>query len=181
MSLYEGHHMPNQWVFLADLAEQMGMERSNARKYILDHRFQFTKIRCIAKNNAMMLALSTEDAEAILAQRKQDGFMDGTAAVPETNGHGVFYIVQPMPKLDSTRLKFGFTTSLEQRMLSYHAICPEAIVLYTWPCKSIWEKTAISALSRDACEQLGQELFRCQDIDKILERGQSFFGMLPGP
>lgn len=171
--------MSDQWVFLANLANQIGMERSNARKYILDHGFQFTKIRCLAKNNAMMLALSAEDAEAILAQRQRDGFMDGSAAVPETNGHGLFYVVQPLPQIDPTRLKFGFTTSLEQRLLSYRSICPEATVLQTWPCKAIWERTAIAALSRDACEQLGQELFRYHDINHILERGEAFFAMLP--
>lgn len=174
-----GEYMPDQFVFLSDLAEQMGMLRSNARMYIRKLGFEFTKIRNVKKGNLLMLALSTDDAEAILARRHQAGFNAEGTPTNDANGHGLFYIVQPMPQLDPTRLKFGFTVTMESRMLSYRSICPEAIVLQTWPCKAIWERTAIAALSRDACEQIAQELFRCPDIEHILERGKAFFAMLP--
>src|SRR5262245_42995636 len=171
--------MSTEFVFLADLARQMGMERSNARKYILDLGFHFTKIRSREKNNALMLALSVEDAESILARRQHAGFHGDQIPLNDANGHGVFYIVQPLPRLDPQRLKLGFTGSIEQRMLSYRAICPEAVVLQTWPCKAIWEKTAIAAISRGASEQLGQELFRCPDVENILQQAHTFFSMLP--
>jgi hypothetical protein len=51
-------------------------------------------------------------------------------------------------------------------------------VLQTWPCKLLWEKTAIEFITPE-CERLHTEVFRAATIESITERCEKFFSLAP--
>ncbi|HWB54643.1 MAG TPA: hypothetical protein VG722_10640, partial [Tepidisphaeraceae bacterium] len=55
---------------------------------------------------------------------------------------------------------------------------PFAKVVRPWPCKLLWEKTAIECVTT-GCERLHTEVFRAPEKDKILERCEQFFALMP--
>jgi hypothetical protein len=93
---------------------------------------------------------------------------------------GYFYVVQPVPDLEPRRVKLGYTTNVESRLASYRTISPHAQVLETWPCKTAWEAAAIDSVTREECELLGGEVFRCEDVNRLIERADAFFELMPG-
>ena len=96
------------------------------------------------------------------------------------NEFGVFYLVLLEPDLDPGRFKVGFTTNINERLRSYLTATPFAEVKETWPCKLIWEKTAIECVSQN-CEQLYTEVFRTDNIDEVIKRATQFFNLMPRP
>lgn len=73
-----------RYVTLKTLAEQLGMDRSHLRKYVLDRGFEPVKIRTADSGHQLTLALSEEDAQRVLQLRQQQGFGDalGQPVIP---------------------------------------------------------------------------------------------------
>ena len=63
--------------------------------------------------------------------------------------------------------------------MRHHKVsAPNSELLQTWPCKALWEKTAIDCIA-DGCEQLGPEVFRAKDIQDIIDQADRFFALMP--
>ncbi|MDE0130191.1 MAG: hypothetical protein OXQ86_11615 [Gammaproteobacteria bacterium] len=82
------------------------------------------------------------------------------------------------PELDPSRFKLGFSTDVAERLRHHRVSAPFAQLVRTWPCKALWEKTAIDSIA-DGCEQLGTEVFRTDSIQEIIERADRFFALMP--
>ncbi len=93
-------------------------------------------------------------------------------------GTGSFYVISLEPELDPGRIKLGFGADVKERLRRHKTSAPFARVIKTWPCRGLWEKTAIDCVSQ-GCERLHTEVFRAQDIGEVLRRGDSFFGLMP--
>ena len=91
---------------------------------------------------------------------------------------GVFYLAQIEPTLDRGRFKVGFATDINERIRSHKTIAPFLEVVKIWPCKLLWEKTAIECVTHN-CEQIYTEVFRTDDIRKVTERADEFFDIMP--
>ena len=91
---------------------------------------------------------------------------------------GVFYLAQIEPVLDPGRFKVGFATDISERIRSHKTIAPFLQIVKTWPCKLLWEKTAIECVTHK-CEQIYTEVFRTDDIQKVIQRADEFFEMMP--
>jgi hypothetical protein len=101
---------------------------------------------------------------------------DGTdAAIAE---QGVFYLLQLEPDHDPGRFKVGFATSLPERLRTLKCSAPFIAVLATWPCKNLWEKTAIDCVTQ-GCERLYTEVFRTDSIDVVRQKCERFFELMP--
>lgn len=98
----------------------------------------------------------------------------------EDRHSGVFYLVVLEPDFDPGRFKVGFTTDLNERMRSHRTSVPFAKLVKTWPCKIQWEKTAIECITVD-CEPLYTEVFRTDAIQKVIDRANRFFELMPKP
>jgi len=96
------------------------------------------------------------------------------------HGTGSFYLISLEPELDPGRFKVGFGADTNERLRRHKTSAPFAQVIKTWPCKGLWEKTAIDCVSQ-GCERLHTEVFRAQDIGEVLQKGDSFFGLMPDP
>lgn len=101
-----------------------------------------------------------------------------TELVQQSSTSGVFYLIQLEPEHDPGRFKLGFASNIEERLRAHRTAAPLSKLVKVWPCKLLWEKTAIESISR-GCERLYTEVFRWDPIDEILERCESFFALMP--
>ena len=164
-------------VTLRDLAMEIGMDRSNARKYILAAGFEFIRIRTKEAHNQLTLALVKEDAETVLQLREDGGF--GPLQKPVEFNSGFFYIIQIVPDLDPLRIKLGFTTDTQTRLSTYRTVSPTATLLKAWPCKRQWEHTAIESITREGCTEISNEVFSAKDPKRTVVLGDNFFKIMP--
>lgn len=172
--------MAEEYVLLSTLAQEWGIDKSNARKYVLKHGFDFVRVRGDDPSHQAVLSLSASDAELIREIRSQEGYRSGDdAARPMENGIGVLYVVQMVPELDPLRVKLGYASDVERRLMSYRTICPTAVVAKTWMCRPSWEKAAIDSLTAEGCALIGGEVYQCSSIDGLLQRGDMFFSCMP--
>ena len=103
---------------------------------------------------------------------------NGKDASPELQGAAVFYVILTEPDLDPGRFKVGFSTDASERLRSHKTSAPFSKLVRTWPCRALWEKTAIDCITA-GCEQLGPEVFRTTDIQDVIRRADRFFEMMP--
>jgi len=168
----------DDYVPIADIAEWIGLDRSNARKYILKHGFKPLLIRTSRSRGQPTLALPREDAEAVRALRESQGF--GTMSKPTAKGgRGWFYVVQLVPDLDPNRVKLGFTTSVDERLAAHRTAAPTAVLSKAWPCDAAWEAAAIASATRIGCRHIANEVYQCDDLAGLIERADAFFAVMP--
>jgi len=164
---------------LSDLAVELGLDRSNMRKYALKHGFEFRQVRTTTSRGQLVLALSPEDAEAVRELRQAQGFGVSGEKQGVVIGPGWFYTIQVVPDLDPLRIKLGFALDPFRRLDAYRTLSPTACILKTWRCQTAWEQAAIASITRCECESIGGEVFRCSDLKTLIVRGDNFFNLMP--
>jgi hypothetical protein len=96
----------DEFVSLKSLAVELGLDRSNMRKYVLKAGVTPHKRRTPDSAGQLTLAVTSDEADSIRTRRREQGFLGGARPVPSEVG--VFYVVQLVPELDSRRVKFGY-------------------------------------------------------------------------
>lgn len=123
----------------------------------------------------MISYITIDDYDRLKEQLDHQGALD----TKSTGGSaGVFYVVQLEPHSDPGRFKVGHTTDMDARLRSHKTTAPYSKIIKEWPCKSLWEKTAIECVSQ-GCEQLYTEVFRTDDLMGVVNKGEQFFGIMP--
>ena len=167
------------YITVRELAEDIGLDRSNTRKYVLNNGFSFTKIRD-KDSRQLVNALSEEDAESIRMLRQGQGFDDFDAKQSVvSNGDGFFYIIQLVPDLDPLRVKLGFASCVKARLAAHRTSAPTAELVEAFPCKLIWERTAIDSITRIGCGAISKEVYSCDDLSALVGRATEFFALMP--
>ena len=161
------------------LAEELGMDRSHARRYVLKLGFKTQKRRTPDSGSQLTLTISAEEAEAILKNRRDKGFTAQDKVVE--SDAGVFYVMQLVPEFDPKRIKLGFAIDLNDRLVQHRTAAPTAKVLQSWPCKRTWEVTVMDCLSSVACRHILNEVFECDSLDDLVRRGDELFRILSDP
>jgi len=129
-------------------------------------------------------ALTKEDADTLIEIREAQGFstdeyaVKGTA-IPIENGKGVFYIIAVVPELAPNRVKVGFTNDIDGRLAAHRTAAPTAQVIMTWPCKRTWEMAAIDSITREECKLIANEVYEVDSADRMIQRGNIFFALMP--
>ncbi|MBX9894917.1 MAG: hypothetical protein K2Y09_07025 [Nitrosomonas sp.] len=103
---------------------------------------------------------------------------DQTFLAQQSDVRGVSYLIQLEPEHDPGRFKLGFATNIEERLRSHKTAAPFSKVLKVWPCKILWEKTAIECASQ-GCTRLHTEVFRTESINEVQPRCEQFFKIMP--
>ncbi len=170
--------MPEEYVSLKSLAAQLGLDRSNARKYVLRLGIRPHKRRTPDSRGQLTLAVSASEAELVLKTRRDQGFL---GSKPVSNEVGVFYVMQLVPELDPRRIKLGYADDIKSRLAQHRTSAPTAVLVRQWPCKRSWEETAIDCLSACSCKLILSEVFECENLDALLQRGDDLFALLPAP
>ena len=170
--------MPTEFVTLKDLAQEMRLDRSNLRKYVIDAGITFVKIRTPESRGQLTLALTPANADEVRDLRDREGYLK-IRAVAGDNGDGWFYIIQLVPDLKPQRIKLGFTSNVGSRLSAHRTAAPTAKVIETWSCRKVWEVAAIDSVTREGCASLSGEVFDCDSLDSLIDRAQGFFDQMP--
>lgn len=167
-----------QYVTIQELANELGMDRSSLRRYVLKNGFTPVSIRGQDSRGQLTLAFTSEDAEAVRALRTKQGF-SATFRAPVDNGHGFFYVIQLIPELDPLRVKLGWTNDVGSRLDAHRTAAPTAELVKSWPCRKSWEIAAMHSVTRVDCTHIANEVYRCNDIDSLVARCDQFFAIMP--
>ena len=168
-----------QYVTLKDLAREVGLDRSNLRKYIIANDVDMVKIRTAESKNQATLAVTQDTADYIRELRTAQGFQVLGNSQPLAE-HGFLYIVLIDKEARADRYKIGFTTSIDKRLATYRTTSPHVETTKRWRCRRSWEAAAACALtnSRDVVRVTG-EIFDIADIAAVVHCGDRFFALMP--
>ncbi len=175
--------MPEDYLSLRKLSEILGINSSQARKYVLKLGYKPQRARTPDSRGKLTYVFTSEEAESIIKARREQGFVTAeTRGVPSvTQDVGVFYLIQIIPELNPCRLKLGFTADVQQRLAEHRTSAPTASILKTWPCKRSWESTITDCLAGYDCELILNEVYECKNLQKLLDIADRLFTILPNP
>jgi hypothetical protein len=174
----------NDVVSVADVARELGTHKQTIFKVMRRLGIGGTRRRDSSRGNQEVSYITRSECDRVRTELRarytRSGAVDGAL---EENGFfsaelGVFYLIQLEPEHDPQRLKVGFAANMADRLRALRCSAPFANVLKTWPCRRLWEKTAIDCVCA-GCEQVHTEVFRAASIEDIVARCDRFFGMMP--
>jgi len=175
--------MTENLISVIDLANQYGIRKQTVFKILKRLGIETTKRAGDTKTNRgqAIAYITNEDAQSLVGEihpkrTSKDSTRNGSDSVLAEQG--VFYLLLLEPDHDPGRFKVGFATSLPERLRSLRCSAPLAKVIATWPCKNLWEKTAIDCVTED-CQRLHTEVFRTQSVDAVRAKCQRFFELMP--
>ncbi len=174
-----GLRMAEEFVSLKHLAEELGMDRSHARRYVLRLGIKPHKRRTPDSQNQLTLAVDQHEANLIREKRREEGFIGSSK--PVSKDVGEFYIIRLVPELDARRIKLGFADDLASRLSQHRTAAPTAQVVRSWPCKRSWEGTVMDCLTGEHCRLILNEVFECEDVDALVALANQLFELLPDP
>jgi hypothetical protein len=166
-----------EYITLTQLAVELGLDRSNMRKYVLKNGFSPVRVRTPESRAQLTLAVTKDEAEIIRALRQNEGYSNTVKPVNGANGH--FYIIQVVPEFAPHRVKLGFASDTQARLDAHRTSAPTAKLIKSWPCKRSWEVCAITSVTRDGCTLVANEVYDCDDLKNLVKRGDDFFRIMP--
>lgn len=169
--------MSKSLVPVSEVAEQLGKNKQHLFK-VMDRLGIERKLEKSASARGQKIAFIDEDAITKLKEHFLEYDEAPDQRLFDSNSSGVFYLIQLEPEHDPGRFKLGFATNIEERLRAHRTAAPFSKVLNTWPCKLLWEKTAIESITRD-CKQIHTEVFRHESLAEIENRCNSFFNLMP--
>lgn len=168
-------------ITLKELANELNMDRSHLRRFVLALGIEPFKVRTMDSGNQLTLAVTEDEAKRIKRTREEAGF-SSTGIEKKIDNSGEFYVVMLDP-VRPKRLKLGFSISAGDRLVSYRTSNPAAQLLGKWPCHRSWEKCVMAALTNRPREVylVNGEVFDCNDVEQFMVRANEFFSLLPVP
>ena len=169
--------MADDLISVSEIAKVHSRHRSALHKIIKRLGLETRRIRS-DEARGQEAAYITQADYALLRIELQSEPGEEPTEEKSAEWRGLLYIIQLEPELDPGRFKIGFTASIDDRLKSHQISAPFANALCQWPCKLLWEKTAIEAITA-GCERLHTEVFRAADIALVTEQAESFFRLMP--
>ena len=158
-----------KFVFAKDLAEDIGIDRSNVLKALKRYSIPTEERRDPSCNNARCTVLTIENAEAFKNIRLLEGYhVDGENIGEPAPKRNFVYVIQCDPEMRPNRIKVGITMDIISRLPAYKIVCPEVKVLRLWVAPPSCEGYLI-ALGQALGHRVGQELFDIGDTDEFFK------------
>lgn len=175
--------MSEKRISVNDFAQKHGLIKQTVFKVLKRLGIEAEKTRGGSESRGQMISYITENEakqvlEALAASRSDTSQSGGSETEAALYDVGVFYLLQLEPEHDPNRFKVGFASNLNERMRQHRCSAPFVEVLETWPCRRLWEKTAIECVT-NGCEQLHTEVFRTDSIENVKAKCEQFFGLMP--
>ena len=164
-----------QLISIVDIAEIEGKRRQSLHKLVRRLGLNVVKKKGDKGRGQLINHIAASDYEEL---KKHINLWANPKADPINEGSGVFYIIQLEPQLDARRVKVGFTENLDERLRSHRTTAPYSEIVEKWPCKLLWEKTAIECITQD-CERLYTEVFRADSVGRLVKMANRFFELMP--
>ncbi len=169
--------MENNLIAVTQLARDLGKRKQHIFK-VLNRLGIERKLQKSSEARGQKIAYVTSEDY----KRVKDYFSgidsESSETIVDSDVGGVFYLIQLEPEHDPGRFKLGFATNIEERLRSHKTAAPFSKVSKTWPCKLLWEKTAIDCATQ-GCEQIHTEVFRFESVQEIQSRCDQFFSLMP--
>lgn len=162
-------------ISVSDAADELGMLKQTAFRVLRRLGITPTKEKSEQHRGQAISFITQEDFER-LADNYTASSNSDEPVMPSSQG--IFYLIQLEPGFDPGRFKVGFTTGLKNRLRHLRCSAPFAVIVQTWPCKLLWEKTAMECVTQ-GCEQLHTEVFRTTSLDVTVEKASTFFSQMP--
>src|SRR3989344_3956758 len=169
--------MSGEIISVIDVAKSLGKHKARIFKILGRLGIETVKEKSSTAKGQKIAYITADDYDRIkeyLAGAKNGS--EAPAPLPDVGG--VFYLIQLEPEHDPGRFKLGFATNIEERLRSHKTAAPFSKVLKTWPCKLLWERTAIECAAQ-GCVRLHTEVFRTESIDEVQSRCEQFFKLMP--
>lgn len=163
-------------ISIIEIARIHGKRPQSIHKIVKRLGIEASKVRSEDSRGQLISYISKRDYEDILEYLSQPDENDPESV--NENIPGVFYLIQLEPEHDPGRYKLGFASNIQERLRSHRTAAPFATVVETWPCKLLWEKTAIDSITATS-EKLHTEVFRTSDIQDVRKRCTDFFAQMP--
>ena len=169
--------MENDLITVSQLASDLGKQKQHIFKVLNRLGIERKLKKSAAARGQKVAYVTTEDYKRV---KEYFSVVESEASetIVDSDTGGVFYLIQLEPEHDPGRFKLGFATNIEERLRSHKTAAPFSKVLKTWPCKLLWEKTAIDCATQ-GCEQLHTEVFRSESVKEVQARCDQFFALMP--
>jgi hypothetical protein len=169
--------MQDEIVSVIDIARLYGKHKQSVFKLVRRLGIEMVKVQGEDSRGQKISCITMKDYEILKPELEQMGNADDQHDTLESS-YGVFYLIQLEPDLDPGRFKVGFAVNVDQRLRSHRISAPLCILVRTWPCKALWEKTAIDSICA-GYERLYTEVFRADSIEEVVDRYEEFFSVMP--
>lgn len=175
--------MSDKQISVKDLSDRHGLKRQTVFKVIKRLGIEPEKTRGGSESRGQIISYITENEankilKTIAAGKNTNDQGEKNVTEAALYDNGVFYLIQLEPEHDPNRFKVGFASNFNERLRQHRCSAPFAELLETWPCRRLWEKTAIECVT-EGCEQLHTEVFRAESIKKVQIKCEEFFGLMP--
>jgi hypothetical protein len=174
----------DEMISVIEAGEQLGRRKSTIFKVMRRLGIHPQKRRDSTRGNQVVAYLTQADLVrvkdsliAAVAARSEEGESDNDDTFISAE-IGVFYLIQLEPEHDPLRFKVGFAANINERLRALRCSAPFATVVRSWPCRRLWEKTAIDSVTF-GCDRLHTEVFRCSLLDAVVTKCEQFFGIMP--
>lgn len=173
-------------ISVKDFVEQNGLLRQTVFKVLRRLEIEPSKSRGGNQNRGQTISyIIEEDARRVLetlasSRSTQNGWEAEEVEFPSSALYdiGVFYLLCLEPEHDPSRSKVGFASNLNERLRQHRCSATYIQVVKTWPCRRLWEKTAIECVT-EGCERLHTEVFRAQSVEAVKAKCEQFFALMP--
>src|SRR5262245_16954045 len=170
-----GGRTMDDFVSLAELAAELGLDRSHTRDCVRKSGIRPRKVRSPGTVPRYTLVLTHEEADSIRARLRCCAGDD----LPPDCGPGCFFVVRLVPELDPRRIKLGFARDLRARLGYLRIAAPTAALVKCWPCKKTWVETVVDCLTAVGCSPISADVFECADVDALVRAAAQLFSVLP--
>lgn len=178
--------MNEERISVIDAAAEVGMDKRTVFKILRRLGIETFMERSTAPNHRgqAIAHISLDDLESLQQELASRGVAPSDTEIDSGDGEyvpveiGVFYLIQLEPDHDPARFKVGFAVNISERLRAHRCAAPFAVVIKTWPCRRVWERTAIECVT-NGCERLHTEVFRASNLDAVAARCDQFFSMMP--
>ena len=170
--------MSDELISIMEIAKILGKHRQSVHKIVQRLGLETTKIKSEEARGQLATYISKEDFELVKDAIASSDLNSSEGDEVDINVPGYFYVIQLEPQHDPGRIKVGFATSVDERLRKHKTAAPFSTVIKSWPCKLSWEKTAIDSVTQ-GCERLYTEVYRTDNLEKVIERCEKFFSLMP--
>ncbi len=183
---YVSHDMTENLISVKEFAEAKGLRRQTVFKVLKRLGIEPSKSKGGSAHRGQTISYITENdahmvLDALASTRNYMGRHESEDLdLPDATLYdvGVFYLLRLEPEHDPNRFKVGFASNLNERLRQHRCSAPYTQLVRTWPCRRLWEKTAIECVT-DGCERLHTEVFRTQSFEAIEAKCSQFFALMP--
>jgi len=169
--------MNDEIISVIDVAKNLGRHKAYLFKILGRLGIDTVKEKNSAARGQKIAYITIDDYKRV-RDYLSDTESNSVSLTQQSDVRGVFYLIQLEPEHDPGRFKLGFATNIEERLRSHKTAAPFSKVLKIWPCKILWEKTAIECASQ-GCTRLHTEVFRADSVSKVQSRCEQFFELMP--